>query len=163
MKYYLLDASAIVYAVEYLDTIRLNFFEEKQKGKAFLYIPQFCVAEVLNTFARLCFRDKKINPDQYTTWRGEFINAIHNGRIFYAYDLHRYHNLNADKVYSIEHKTPLRGNETPLSTFDILIIAMGMELKKIHHPTEVIILTRDSRLHCISNKSPDFPKAEWFE
>ena len=62
-------------------------------------------------------------------------------------DLHRYHNINTDKIYKIEHQTPLRGKEKYLSSFDILIIGMAIELKKIHiGNNEVILLTRDGRL-----------------
>lgn len=160
MKYYLIDASAFVYAVENEGNTKIDFFMEKAGNKAFLYIPQFCIAEVLNTYARFFFKDKKIGSDTYTKWRGAFLKAVHNRRIFYVYDLHRYHNLNADAIYKIEHKIALGPKEGPLSAFDILIIAMGMELKRIHIADEVIILTRDGRLLKIANK---FIDAVWFE
>ena len=44
-----------------------------------------------------------------------------------------------------------------LSTFDILVIAMGMELKMIHG-AEVHLLTKDNRLALISGQKPSFPK-----
>ena len=160
MKYYLVDASAFVYAVENEGNTKIDFLGEKVENKAFLYIPQFCIAEVLNTYARFFFKDKRIGADTYTKWRGAFLKAVHNRRIFYAYDLHRYHNLNADAIYRIEHRTVLKPKETPLSAFDILIIAMGTELKRIHINDEVVILTRDARLLRIANK---FVNAMWFE
>jgi len=40
---------------------------------------------------------------------------------------------------------------------------MGIELKKVHSPNEVSILTRDGRLHRISNVSREFAPAIWFE
>lgn len=160
MKYYLIDASAFVYAVENEGKTKLDFFQEKAQGLAFLYFPQFCVTEVLNTYARLCFADKKVTPDIYTKWRGAFISAIHNRKLVYVYDLHRYHNLNADRIYKVEHTIPLGRNETPLSSFDILIIAMGMELKRTHIDDEVVILTRDARLLKIANR---FVQSKWFE
>jgi len=106
MKYYLIDTSAFIYAIENLEKIKINFFIERANETAFLYMPQFCVPEVFNTFARFFYRDKKIGGDLYTKWRGEFIKAIHNRRILYCYDLHRYHNLNTHKIYKIEHKIP---------------------------------------------------------
>lgn len=162
MKYYLVDASAFIYAMEKLGQTKRNFFIEKANGTAFLYMPQFCVTEVLNTFARFFYRDKKIGGALYDEWRTQFIEAIRNRRILYCYDLHRYHNLNADKVYEIEHKENYRTNEKPLSAFDILVIAMGVELKKIHSPNEVCILTRDRRLRNISNTNEEFAQAIWF-
>ena len=48
MKYYLIDASAFVYAIENITRTKMDFFMEKAKGEAFLYIPQFCVTEVIH-------------------------------------------------------------------------------------------------------------------
>jgi len=163
MNYYLIDASAFVYAVENVNRTKIDFFMEKAEGTAFLYVPQFCVAEVLNTYARLFFRENRIAGKLYTEWRNEFLKAIRSRRTLYCYDLHRYHNLNADRIYRKEHRMPYQGNENSLSAFDILIIAMGMELKKIHSPNEVTILTRDIRLRTISNSSGEFVPAIWFE
>lgn len=165
MKYYLIDTSAFVYAIEYLDRIKRNFFVEKAAGQAFLYIPQFCVPEVFNTFARFFYRDKKILGDKYTKWRSEFTKSIHDRRLIYCYDLHRYHNLNTHRVFRLEHTLPY--NETngknAMSTLDILVVAMGIELKHLHSPNEVVVLSRDRRLIGICNADKDFARAEWFE
>ena len=163
MNYYLIDASAFIYAIENLDGIEKDFFVEKANGLAFLYIPQFCVPEVFNAFARFFYRDKKIGVEQYTKWKNEFIKAVGSRRILYCYDLHRYHNLNTHKIFKFEHRTSYLQREGALSTFDILIIAMGMELKKIHYPSNVSILTRDKRLRRISNMDEEFAQAIWFK
>lgn len=163
MKYYLIDTSAFVYAIENLETIRLDFFAEKASGAAFLYMPQFCVTEVFNTYTRLFYRDRKIGGSRYTRWRGEFIKAIHDRQLVYCYDLHRYHNPNAHKICKIEHTTPYGEGEKFLSTFDILVIAMGMELQRIHLPNPVNVLTRDRRLATISAKDRSFAPPVWVE
>jgi len=163
MKYYLIDASAFIYAIENLDKIKKNFFIERANKEAFLYISQFCVPEVLNGFARIFYRDKKIGDQLYKKWKNEFIKAIHNRNILYCYDLHRYHNLNTAPIYHFEHTIPYKKGEGSLSAFDILLIAMGMELKKIHSSNNVSLLTRDGRLHRIANSSRSFVTAEWFE
>jgi len=163
MKYYLLDASAFIWAIENLDKIKLNFFVEKAKGEAFLYIPQFCITEVLNVFARFFYREKRVENRLYTKWKNDFVAATHNRKIVYCYDLHRYHNINTKTIIKLEHITPYKKGESSLSSFDILIIAMGMELKKIHSPNEVQLLTRDCRLQRISNMNIQFAKAIWFE
>jgi len=163
VKYYLIDASAFIYAIENLDKIKRNFFVEKASGTAFLYMPQFCVTEVFNTCAKFFWRLGRIGSDRYHEWRDEFIKAIHDRRVIYCYDLHRYHNLNAHKIYELEHKTPYVKKEKPLSSLDILVIAMGMELKKIHSPNDVIVLTRDRRLITISNMDEEYATAIWFK
>ena len=80
MTYYLIDTSAFIYAIENLDKIKRNFFLEKADGSAFLYMPQFCVPEVFNTFARFFYRNKRIGGQRYTKWRNEFIKTIQNRR-----------------------------------------------------------------------------------
>lgn len=162
MRYYLLDASAFIYAMEKLGQTKRDFFVEKASGTAFLYMPQFCVTEILNTFARFFYRQKKIGEALYNKWRTHFIEAIRNRKMLYCYDLHRYHNLNADRVYEIEHKESYGPAENRLSAFDILVIAMGAELKRIHSPNEVYVLTRDRRLRTISNMNKEFAQAIWF-
>ena len=163
MNYYLIDASAFVYAIEHLNRLKINIFLEKTNGTAFLYIPQFCIPEVFNTFAKFFYNYKNIGSDKYTEWRNKFSKLITDRRILYCYDLHRYHNWNTNKVYDIEHSTPYKKGERYLSAFDILIIAMGIELKHLHSANSVSILTRDGRLHRISNMSKDFAPAIWFE
>jgi hypothetical protein len=163
MNYYLIDASAFIYAVENLDRIKRNFFIEKAGGIAFLYMPQFCVTEVLNTYAKFFWRLGRIGLDRYNKWRDEFIKAIQNRTIIYCYDLHRYHNLNADEIYELEHRTPYMEEEKRLSSLDILVIAMGMELKRVHCSDNVLILTRDRRLLKISNMKEGFAQAVWFK
>lgn len=163
MKYYLIDTSAFVYAIENVNQTKMDFFMERANGTAFLYMPQFCITEVFNTYARLFYRENKIVGTLYNQWRNEFIRAIHNRRIIYCYDLHRYHNLNVTRVCKIEHTKPYKNTEDSLSSFDILVIAMGIELKKIHSPNEVFVLTRDERLHRISSMRKEFAPAVWFE
>lgn len=163
MIYYLLDVSAFIYAIENLPKLKQNFFLEKAKGNAFLYMPQFCVTEVFNAYARLFFRDNKIDSSRYNQWRNEFIKAVRNRNLIYCYDLHRYHNINTDKIFRLEHTTPYTGNERALSGFDILIIGMGMELKLLHSPAEVKILSRDRRLIRISNLNSNFAPAIWLD
>ena len=163
MNYYLLDASAFVYAIENIDKLKKNFFIEKSNGSVFLYIPQFCIVEVFNAFARFFYRDKRIGNELYTKWRGEFSKLVRNRKVLYCYDLHRYHNFNADKIYKFEHSVPYKSGEKSLSAFDILVIAMSMELKHLHSPNQVSILTRDGRLYRISNMRNEFAPAIWLE
>lgn len=148
LKYYLLDASAFIYAVEKYE--EPDFIEEKENGEAFLYLPQFCVTEILNAYGRFFWEEGKLDSEDYTKWRGAFLKLVRDRKTIYCYDLHRYHIKNADKVFKVEHTIDRIGS--PLSSFDILIIAMGIELKKIHPHNDVIILTRDKQLKKVSNE-----------
>ena len=181
MIYYLLDASALVLKYtpnpdKYVQRAKavMEAIEAQRKEKeVFLFLPNFCVVEAFNTLAKWFWREKRFHA------KGQYEDAckalerdvkrldeLGDKRRFYAYDLHRYHVLNCNKVFETEHTTDLEPDskypgrfKSPLSTFDVLIIAMGMELKKVHAGQSVYIATGDKRLALIaeelSKKSPD--------
>ena len=153
MKYYLIDTSAYVFAAENIGKkFNVDFLQEKANDDAFLYLPQFCVTEVLNTFAKCFHKQKKYLPDKYIDIKKHFLDLIHDRKLIYVYDLHRYHNLNADEIIEKEQTIPLRAKHHNLSSLDILIIAMAKELEWIHIRDEIIILTRDRRLEHIAKE-----------
>jgi len=166
--------------------IRIYVSKQKIENDAMLFIPSFCIAEVRNILAKWYFRYKGIfrSQEHYKTVFNTFISHVRDRNFFYSYDLNRYHNLNTTLVTEIEHQTntefdasclPVNTDKSIiekklkeknpndhigryyLSTFDILIIAMGMELKKITGE-EVYLLTKDERLALISSKQDEFPK-----
>ena len=162
--------------------LRAHISAQKFKNKAILFIPSFCVTEVRNKLASWYHRGKNVfkNKGHYMNVFGRFVNHVRRRNFFYSYDLNRYHNLNTDEIVDIEHTTetefqvtnlprgtdPERVNEKLkeknrydhigryyLSGLDILVIAMGMELKKIHG-TEIHLLTNDKRMVLISRQKP---------
>ncbi|MBZ5560822.1 MAG: hypothetical protein LAP13_00215 [Acidobacteriia bacterium] len=157
--YYILDASAILhlYVIDEDLTPKLDHFvEQKGLGRAFLFVPNFCVAETFNTFAKFYYRWKSLTPEQYSRCTEAFKHDIHNGHLLYHYELNRYHVLNVDYIIPFEHlfepkrpKGVKKGEEWTLSTFDILIIALGMELARITGGRTYIV-TCDRRLHKIT-------------
>lgn len=175
--YYLLDASALVLkhrpdpddSVDRAKKV-MDAIEAQRKGnEAFLFLPNFCVAEAFNTLAKWFWREGKFRTkEQYEAACKALerdvkrVDEFNDKRRFYAYDLHRYHVLNCNQVFEVEHTTDLEPDpkypgrlKSPLSTFDILIIAMGMELMKTHAGQEVRIVTCDSRLTRIAQKLSD--------
>ena len=157
--YYILDASAVhhLYVIDDELTPKLDhFIEQRGLGKAFLFMPNFCVAETLNTLAKLHYRRGLLNVDQYTRCRDAFVHDIHNGQLIYNYELNRYHILYMDYIIPYEHlfepqrpKGAKKGEEWTLSTLDMLIIAIGMELARITGGFTYIV-TCDKRLNRIS-------------
>lgn len=132
--------------------------DQRLKGEAILFLPTFCVTEVKNTFAKWHYRRKKIFKDHnhYKSVLGAFIAHVHDRKFFYCYDLSRYHNLNADEIIPHEQRTKETPGKGFLSSLDILIIAMGIELRQIHG--EVHLLTNDERMFTIAKLRPNiFP------
>ncbi|MDE3148206.1 MAG: hypothetical protein KGL37_01945 [Acidobacteriota bacterium] len=151
MQTYLFDASAAVQIyVPRKKTIRQSIeyvLKQKELGQAMLFIPNFCVAEVFNAFAKMHFRERRMGADEYKRSLKDFRDDIHWGKRLYAYDLNRYHIIAADKIIPAEQKRPLKPNKGPLSTFDILIISMACELAYTRGIENTFLLTDDERLH----------------
>lgn len=125
----------------------------------FLYMPNFCIAEVFSVLAKHAFGqwnphvkraggalDKRV----YQSLREQFANDIHNGSVIYHYELSRYHILGIDLVAPIDHHFQItRGvgrRHIPAGTFDHLIISMGIHLAHIHGSWNTCIVTADDRL-----------------
>lgn len=197
MIHYLIDASVVVDFYRPRSSFRAQVFSrhvalkdhitnQRLSGKAIIFIPAFCVAEVFNTFEKWWIRQKAVFQSQrhYEDARQLFISHVHDRRFFYCYDLTRYRNLNCHEVFPVEHTTQtefqVRGLPTTaswadlnrklqeidprdtvgrhhLSAFDILIIAMGMELQAIHGE-RVYLLTKDARLALVAGQKAKFPK-----
>jgi hypothetical protein len=149
--YYLFDASAILHVYmpdEGLTPLLDHFLEQRGLQKAFLYVPNFCVAETFNALARKYYREGELNEEMYRFCKEAFANDIHNGHLFYHLELNRYHVLDVDFIIPFEHLFPTErgdGTERKLSTFDALIIAMGMELSRITGGATYVI-TCDKRI-----------------
>ncbi len=158
MKYYLLDASAIVhyYVLSNLTPKISKLIEQKQQQQSFLFVPMFCIAETYNTFAKFLYRQKKINQIEYQKIYEKFTSDVRRGKLFYQTELNRWHIMNVDYISPIEHQFyPTRLNKKQevedwyLSTFDILFIATGIELAKILGRNNLILVTCDERMEKI--------------
>lgn len=146
----------------------LNYI--KKGGDHFVYIPNFCVAETFNVFAKYSFgkwnrhvkiKGKAIGIRRYQKLVEVFERDVHNGKFFYHYELNRYHILDTEFVSPIDHHyqgvRSKKKNKVPMSTFDHLIIAMGIELAHIHGRDKVCILSSDDRLNYILDKCKKNP------
>ena len=151
MLTYLFDASAAVElyrrdnskarkAAEYIVAQR------KLHGQATLYIPNFCVVEVFNTFARKHFRDRELDEKGYESSLKRFIDDVHWGKTLYSYELNRYHIIAADEIIPIEHRVASEHDRDHLSTFDILVIAMACELAYVGQAEDTFLVTCDRRI-----------------
>ena len=136
-----------------------NIFDAKRSGAAdiFLYLPNFCVAEVFSVFMKHSYgkwnrRHVKSTIDTrvYKSLVNQVQDDIHNGKFIYHYELSRYHVLGINLVAPVDHYFRVnRGKKrqvAPMGTFDHLIIAMGIHLVKIHGAENVAIVSADDRL-----------------
>jgi len=123
----------------------------------FLYIPNFCIAEVFGVFMKYSFgkwnRHVKtrgpIHTKIYNSLVKQFQEDIHNGKFISQYELSRYHVLGINLIGPVDHYYQYNRKKKdvrPMGTFDQLIISMGIQLVKIHGEENVVIITSDSRL-----------------
>jgi hypothetical protein len=170
-RYFLLDASVVVgHYLPRASTERVNGRinrivsaarrKGQRKGELLLFVPNFCVAEVFNTFRKYRYgrwnrkvRDSGgvIGKKEFDRIYGRFQQDIRKGRVFYHYELSRYHLLNTALISPIDHHYAYQRNikkkkPCPMSTLDLLIAAMGIELVRLHGRCCVRVLTTDSRI-----------------
>ncbi|MBN1916971.1 MAG: hypothetical protein JW889_03595 [Verrucomicrobia bacterium] len=122
----------------------------------FLYIPNFCIAEVFGVFAKYAFcrwsMKGTIDGRVYESLRSQFQKDIHNAALLYHYELARYHVLAIgmvapiDYYFQVTRRRKTKSKPKPAGAFDQLIVAMGIHLTKIHGPGNVVIITADHRL-----------------
>ena len=177
MKYILLDAN--VTAGYYLwrslsskiarERIT-NILDSGRSGesKFFFYLPNFCVAEVFSVFMKYSFgtwnahvKGKSIDTRVYNSLVRQFQSDIHNGKFIYHYELNRYHVLGINLVAPVDHhfqitqKKKKQKQPRPMSTFDHLILSMGIHLVHVHGRENVLILSADNRLTNVLKKCRD--------
>jgi hypothetical protein len=136
---------------------KVQFFVDRTSlDIATLFMPNFCIAEVFNTFAQWRYRECCINEDDYEKIKEDFKKHIRRGGVMQEYPLHIYHIYNIDYVIPFEHQWNLGRNKTEhLSTYDMLIISMGIELVKNYGDDCCRIVTCDNRLEYICNHMRD--------
>jgi predicted nucleic acid-binding protein len=159
---YLFDASAIVPFYRHnpeLEPKVNHLVNQHEMGRATLFMPNFCIAEVFNTFAKLNFRSQEIKKEEYDQMKNKFRSDIRRGRMFYEYPLHIYHIYNVDFISPFEHQLFIGKNKNEfLSTLDILIIGMGIELVNLYGNDNFRIITCDKRLAKICENLRKFDK-----
>jgi hypothetical protein len=148
-----------------LDSVR------KQRTNAICYIPNICAAEVIANMDRQAYSswDTQINKQyggpgktlhtaKYRAARKKFFEDIHNGELFYQYELNRYHILALDLIAPVDKymKFYRKGNQRSMGAFDLLVGSMALHLKRLHGGERFALLTGDRRMEAIfANACPN--------
>ncbi|MFH1618471.1 MAG: hypothetical protein ABIG11_01045 [bacterium] len=167
MQHFLLDTSVLVLKYHHRDEEEASLaakikrlFEAKRENDAFLFVPNFCIVETFNTFAKFCYEERLINEAAYNRYREALKADVVGGTILYSYELSRRHILAADEVLKPEHTSGKRGAGDSLSTVDILLISMGMDIARIVGRNNLKILANENRIVDVCKSSDKFPPAE---
>lgn len=159
--YYLPHTSLPKISTRVTKIISQNKVKGRKQKPYIFFIPNFCVAEIFNVLRKYRFGkwNKKvinngtISKKQFDAVYSKFQKDIHNGKLFYHLELSRYHLLNTAFISPIDHHYAYgrisgkkKKNPSPMSTFDLLIIAMGIELVRLHGNGRIKIVTTDNRI-----------------
>lgn len=133
---------------------------------SFCAIPNIVIAEVFASLDRECYSawDPRVNKHyggsgktldkrRHTSARKKFRNDIHNGSLFYQVEVNRYHVLALDLIAPIDKymKHYRKKGTRSMGASDLLILAMGIHLKKIHGGENFAIVSADRRMGAILN------------
>ena len=156
VDYYLKQKKKIIESVENLRGARLS-------GRCLLFVPIFCIAETFSTFAKKRFlnstpkKKDAINVNISLEAKWAFDRDVsreyefHKIQYFTPLPLDRYHLFNAHLVYEpawkriaeLQRKYPKDFGKKFLSTFDLLVIAQGIEMTYLYHEEDFRLITSD--------------------
>ena len=132
------------------------------------YIPNIVVAEIFVALDRFCYAGwdthtskkfggpgKTLHKARYNTARRRFRRDIHNGALFYQYELNRYHILGLDLISPVDkyRKFYRRGSVRSMGASDLLIGAMALHLARLHGSDRTALVTTDRRMEAIFSKA----------
>ena len=146
-----------------------NLFKGKPVGyEAQFLIPSFCIAEVFAVFEKYRWgrtwnkqvsRANTLTPTEFSRARNVFRRAIHNGATILQHDLNRYHILCVDLVspinnaYKIVRSGKNKKSVSPASTYDMLVLAMGIWLQHQVGSDNLTIVTGDERIRQVVSRA----------
>lgn len=168
-KYILLDTNVLLnyYYNENEDVTRImNLLTTNLSKSVTLFMPNFCTAEFFKILSSECFYKKSLSTEKFCKLKQNFINDISRDYKFnrlqkyVTVDLNHYHLFNAHLVYEPAMEYMRTYHEDPyfkknpqakkyISTFDLLVIAQGIELGHIHGYENFCILTSDQLMYDI--------------
>lgn len=132
------------------------------------FIPNIVVAEVFVAFDRLCYSSwdpqvfrkfggtgRALHQSKYRAVRRRFRNDIHNGALFYQYELNRYHILGLDLIAPVDKYRQFyrSGHIRSMGASDLLVGSMAVHLARIHGKANAALITTDRRMEAIFSKA----------
>lgn len=136
-------------------------------------IPSFCSGETFAVFEKHRWgaswneqvsAKTRLTPSRFRAARKAFHEAIHNGKTLLQVELNRYHVLCLDLVapinaaYRIKRDRTVKGrtvkkNVSPASTYDLLIVAMGIWLQRQLGVENFVVATGDERVALVVKRA----------
>ncbi len=135
------------------------------ESKAWLHVPNFCMAECSKAFAEISFSTCSDRDQAFSRCNQNVENLLDyvssgRRRLIQSLPLKRRHMVNIEEVFKAEYTLSSRRDDKRLSGLDALVLAMGRDLAGTYGRESVLIVTKDEMLARVCNNSRDaFPKA----
>jgi len=165
--YLLLDANVLVayYCKDEAGPVQdraRSLFAARAKGKIFLFVPNFCVVEAIRAFAKKSWSEQKYGrgsdaSEAFEQHKKAFLDDIVDAKLLYSYELSRRHVLSSHRVYERAAMLSYRKGNPP-SALDVLIIAMGCDLERIHGREKFAMVTADGPIFDVCEDDKSLPR-----
>lgn len=172
MRHYLFDASALVdfvFTTREPKALRVRaevgkLFEQHNRGKARLYVPNVCLAECSKAFARAAYEScpEDAADDVYRGHVDTLLRTLSSRQkgAIRSLMVGREHLENIEDIFRLEYRLPIRDRARHLSGVDAIVIAMGRALARQHGDARVVIVTAEKWMAEVCGKNrPALPAA----
>ena len=169
-RYFLIDASVLVHFFlgsserASVRTLVFKLLRMRAEERAFLLVPNFCLAECSKAFAAIIQAETK-SPEKaaakYNEAVEKMLDTVSNSRqgLIQSHELVREHLVGIEDIFKAQWSMKSRGGQG-LSGLDGLVLAMGRGLMKAHGAERVRVVTGDRWMAEVCNRNPDLlPRA----
>lgn len=156
MRYFLMDANVLValYSAEETKVRRraAELVMLAAERRAFLYVPDVAIVEILRAFARKCFAEGAAGHTAasaraaYSKMRDAFLGDLGSRQLLYRYELSSRHVDSAEELCEAAVSRRYRSGSTP-NALDLVILAMSRELEHIHGRDDFALVTAERPLY----------------
>jgi hypothetical protein len=169
-RYFLIDASVLVHFFQgsfertSVRTAVFKLLRMRAEERAFLLVPNFCLAECSKALASIIQAETK-SPEKaaakYDEAVEKMLDTVSSSRqgLIQSQELVREHLVGIEDIFKAQWPMKPRGGQG-LSGLDGLVLAMGRGLMKAHGAERVRVVTGDRWMAEVCNRNPDLlPRA----
>ncbi|MBI5241247.1 MAG: hypothetical protein HY926_12315 [Elusimicrobia bacterium] len=163
-RHYLIDASALVpFFLPEAGKPRAaitRLLRLRDKGRANLYVPNFCMAECSRAIAELTCKEDAASDDSVGVYRGimdELVDLVSRRRqgLIRSLELRRPHLVDIETIYIAQWRNPPRDPKQALSGVDGLVLAMAKRLMEEYDREHVRVVTARAAVARMCRETPE--------
>ncbi|MDD5629017.1 MAG: hypothetical protein PHU21_08130 [Elusimicrobia bacterium] len=163
-RHYLIDASALVpFFLPKATKPRIaitQLLKMPDRGRANLYVPNFCMAECSRAIAALTCREDAASDDSVGVYRktmDELVDLVSRRRkgLIRSLELERLHLVDIETIYIAQWRNPPLDPEQALSCIDGLVLAVAKRLMEEYDREHVRVVTARAPVARMCQENPE--------